>query len=80
MDAATQSDLNDLLFHWDQAYDIRYHEAAGTWSARYKTASPNDTLTGSTCGELRQAIRADYQLRRLEEQRLLAMLRERSST
>jgi hypothetical protein len=78
MDAATQSELNDLQFNWSEAYDIRYDEAGGSWLARYKTAS--DELTGRTCDELRQLIRADYYERRIAEQRSLAGLHERSST
>jgi hypothetical protein len=78
MDAATQSELNDLMFHWDEAYDIRYEEATGHWLARYKTAG--DELAGHSCDELRHLIRLDYHERRLAEQRALAGLHERSST
>jgi hypothetical protein len=78
VDAAAQSELNDLLFRWSEVYDIRYDEASRTWLARYKTAT--DELAGRSCGELREAIRADYPERRLAEQRVLARLHERSST
>lgn len=77
MDALTQSDLNDLLFHWSEVYDIRYNEADGRWLARYKTAG--DELDADCCDELRRAIRTDYPARRLAEQRALAQLHERSS-
>ncbi len=78
MDAATQSELNDLLFHWSEVYDIRYDEASRNWLARYKTAT--DELVGRSCDELRAAIRADYPERRMAEQQVLARLHERSST
>jgi hypothetical protein len=77
MDAGTQSELNDLCFHWDEVYEIRFDEASGIWSARYKTSF--DPLTARTCDALRQAIRIDYQERRLAEQRALSRLQERSS-
>ena len=77
MDAGTQSELNDLCFHWDEVYEIKFDEDTGTWSARYKSAF--DRLTAASCDELRQAIRIDYQERRLAEQRALAWLQERSS-
>jgi hypothetical protein len=78
MDAARQSELNDLQFHWDEVYDVRYDEATGTWLARYRTAG--DELAGQSASDLRQAIRSDYQQRRLDEQRALSVLHERSST
>jgi hypothetical protein len=78
MDAGTQSELNDLCFHWDEVYEIRFDEGSGIWSARYKTTF--EPLTAETCDELRQAIRLDYQERRLAEQRAMARLHERSST
>jgi hypothetical protein len=78
MDAGTQSELNDLMFHWDEVYEIGFDQASGTWSARYRTGF--DPLTARSCDDLRQAIRADYQERRLNEQRDLARLHERSST
>jgi len=77
MDAGTQSELNDLCFHWDEVYDIRFDEDTGIWSARYKFAF--DRLTSDSCDGLRQAIRIDYQERRLAEQRALARLQERPS-
>jgi hypothetical protein len=78
MDAGTQSEFNDLCFHWDEVYAISFDEPNGIWSARYKSSF--DQLTARTCDELRQAIRIDYQERRLAEQRALARLQERSST
>ena len=77
MDAGTQSELNDLCFHWDEVYEIRFDEGRGIWSARYKSAF--DQLTAGTCDELRQAIRIDYQERRLALQRFLAEMQDRSS-
>jgi hypothetical protein len=77
MDAGTQSEFNDLCFHWDEVYDIRFDEVAGIWSARYRSAF--EQLTANTCDGLRQAIRIDYHERRLAEQRALARLQERSS-
>jgi hypothetical protein len=77
MDAGMQSEFNDLCFHWDEVYEIKFDEDTGTWSARYKSAF--DRLTAASCDELRQAIRIDYQERRLAEQRALARLQERSS-
>ena len=77
MDAGTQSEFNDLCFHWDEVYEIRFDEGAGIWSARYRSAY--DQLTGGSCDELRQAIGVDYQERRQAEQRALARLQERSS-
>lgn len=78
MDARTQSELNDLQFHWDESYEIGFDQATGAWSARYKSGA--DQLTASTSHELRQAIRADYHERRLADQRILARLQERCST
>jgi hypothetical protein len=78
MQAATPAELNDLAFHCDQAYEIGFDETTGTWSARSKASQ--DQLTGRTSEELRLAIRADCQQRRLAEQRSLAGLKERSST
>ncbi len=78
MDAGTQSELDDLRFHWDTAYDITHDGTRGVWAARFRGS--DDELTGSTCHELRQAIRDDYQERRRAELRLLAQLQERSST
>jgi hypothetical protein len=77
MDAGTQSEFNDLCFHWDEVYEIKFDEGAGIWSARYRSAF--DRLTAGSCDELRQAIRVDYQERRQAEQRALARLQERSS-
>lgn len=77
MDAGTQSEFNDLCFHWDEVYEIKFDEGAGIWSARYRSAF--DQLTAGCCDELRQAIRVDYQQRRQAEQRALARLQERSS-
>jgi len=77
MDAGTQSEFNDLCFHWDEVYEIKFDEGAGIWSARYRAAF--DQLTAGSCDELRQAIRVDYQERRQAEQRALARLQERSS-
>jgi hypothetical protein len=77
LDAGTQSELNDLCFHWDEVYEIRFDEVGGIWSARYKTSF--EQLTAETCDGLRQAIRIDYQERRLAEQRAMARLQERSS-
>jgi hypothetical protein len=77
MDAGTQSEFNDLCFHWDEVYEIKFDEGAGTWSARYRSAF--DQLTAGSCDGLRQAIRVDYQERRQAEQRALARLQERSS-
>ena len=78
MAAEMEPDLTDLQFRWGAAYDIGFDEVTGTWSARYQGCP--ERLTGDTCDELRQAIRADYQERRLAEQRSLARLQERSST
>ena len=77
MDAGTQCEFNDLCFHWDEVYEIKFDEDAGIWSARYRSAF--DQLTADSCDELRQAIRVDYQERRQAEQRALAQLQERSS-
>jgi hypothetical protein len=78
MDAGQQSELNDLKFRWDEAYDIGYDEASGVWSGRY-LGSANE-LTSHTCDGLREKIRSDYQQRRMDGQRSLAGLQERSST
>jgi len=78
MDAEKQSELNDLKFHWDEVYEIAYDEKTRTWSARFD--GEDYWLVGRTGGELRQAIRLDYQDRRREEIMLLARLQERSST
>jgi hypothetical protein len=77
VNAASQAELNDLLFHWSEAYYISYDEPSGRWRARYKAAS--DELTGLSSAELRQAIRVDYPERRMAEQRILAAPQERSS-
>ncbi|MGH3305965.1 MAG: hypothetical protein ACRDOK_30770, partial [Streptosporangiaceae bacterium] len=66
MDAGMQSELNDLCFHWDEVYEIRFDEASRIWSARYRSSF--EQLSAPTCDELRQAIRIDYQERRLAEQ------------
>ena len=60
MDAGTQSEFNDLCFHWDEVYEIKFDEGAGIWSARYRSAF--DQLTAGSCDELRQAIRSRAQL------------------
>jgi hypothetical protein len=69
--------MRDLAGQPTLLYEIRFDQASGIWSARYKTSF--EPLTAQTCDELRQAIRIDYQERRLAEQRALARLQERSS-
>jgi hypothetical protein len=78
MDAPMRTELDDLQFHWGAAYEIGFDEASGVWSARYQGRT--DPVTSRTPEELRQSIRADYQVRRRAEQRTLASLTERSST
>ena len=39
MDAGTQSEFNDLCFHWDEVYEIKFDEGAGIWSAGYRGSS-----------------------------------------
>jgi AbiV len=77
MEARMRAELDDLQFHWGEAYEIGFDDASGVWSARYQGSA--DQRTGCTVDELRQSIRADYQAQRRAEQRPLAKLEERSS-
>jgi hypothetical protein len=78
MAAGMSAELDDLQFHWGEAYEVGFDEGSGVWSARYQESA--DHLTGRTPEELRHSIRADYQARRRAEQRMLSRLEERSST
>ena len=71
MDAATERELDDLRFHWDDGYDITYDEKSRNWSARFKGADYE--LVGRTAHELRRAIRDDYYERRSEELTAIGM-------
>jgi len=54
-----QTALNDLNWHWDTAYNIAYD--GETWSASPLT-EPTAVLIAESAEELRELIRADYQV------------------
>jgi hypothetical protein len=54
---AASEALDDLRFHWSEAYEIT--ASRGTWQAAPK-ADPAAVLTAATAADLRKAIRADY--------------------
>ena len=60
LDRDGQTVLNDLRWHWDDAYDVDYRE--GKWLAAPK-ADPFAIISRDTSGELREALRADYAAR-----------------
>jgi hypothetical protein len=61
---SAERELAELRYGWDTAYVIS-HEA-GRWTAMRRDT--HEILTGSTAGELRQAIRADYIVRPVPRQ------------
>jgi hypothetical protein len=57
LDKDGQTILNDLRWHWDDAYDITYRD--GAWLAAPKN-DPFAVISRDSSGELREAIRQDY--------------------
>jgi hypothetical protein len=52
-----QSGVNDLCFHWDEAYRIFFD---GETYVAHRIGYPELLLTAEGTAELRQLIRADY--------------------
>lgn len=69
MTRADASELNDITWHWEQAYNVSFHGAI--YSAA-RIGYPEHLLTADTPTGLRSLIRADYLA-------WLASLKERSS-
>lgn len=59
--AGRQSDLADLRWHWDSAYEINC--SGGTWTARFLDETA--VLSAASADDLRLLIRADYMSRKL---------------
>jgi hypothetical protein len=57
LDRETQTMLNDLRWHWDDAYKINCRE--GVWLA-VPLSDPFAIISRDSHAELREAIRQDY--------------------
>lgn len=57
LDRHDQTILNDLRWHWEDAYTIDYR--AGDWLAA-PLSDPFAIISCQSSGELREAIRRDY--------------------
>jgi hypothetical protein len=57
LDSDAQSMLNDLQWHWEDAYKITCRD--GVWLAA-PLADPFVTISRDSSGELREALRLDY--------------------
>ena len=57
LDAETQTTLNDVRSHWEEAYKINCKD--GVWSAS-PLWEPSVIIERATPGELREALRLNY--------------------
>ena len=57
LDSESQTTLNDLRWHWSDAYDVDCRD--GVWVAAPKT-DPFAIISRDSAVELRMAIRDDY--------------------
>jgi len=57
MTRADASELNDIMWNWEKAYDIRYDDT--TYIAS-RLGYPEHLLTAETPSDLRSLIRSDY--------------------
>ncbi len=57
LDTDAQTTLNDLRFHWEDAYKIDCRD--GIWTA-VPLSDPTFAITSRSSAELREAIRIDY--------------------
>jgi hypothetical protein len=57
LDSDAQTALNDLRWHWEDAYSIDCRE--GVWLA-VSLSDPFVTISRGTSAELREALRQDY--------------------
>jgi len=57
LDSDAQTMLNDLRWHWEDAYSIDCRE--GVWLA-VSLSDPFVTISRDTAAELREALRQDY--------------------
>jgi hypothetical protein len=57
LDSESQTTLNDLRWHWSDAYDVDCR--AGVWVAAPK-ADPFAIISRDNAADLRRAIRDDY--------------------
>ena len=60
LDSGAQTMLNDLRWHWEDAYSIDCRE--GVWLA-VSLSDPFVTISRGTSAELREALRQDYAAR-----------------
>jgi len=57
LDSGAQTMLNDLRWHWEDAYSIDCRE--GVWLA-VSLSDPFVTISRGNAAELREALRQDY--------------------
>ena len=72
-----QSDLLDLTWHWESAYEFRVVD--GVWQAT-PAGDPVGMLTADSAWELREKVRADYAARQCAARKAQEYLEERMST
>lgn len=65
LDAWSETQLRDICYHWDTAYDISVID--GVWTARFLGPSVGELLQAGHPDLLRQMIRSDYGKRKETE-------------